>query len=269
MPRVTPDNSDIVVWKFDDSGAPFVNSSTSPSSAGSAANLTTLSSATVNGVTTPKLQQVGPFAGSKCVEFFGSQSASPRAFISGANAFRPQPPITISGWILLFRYDASFTQHWFQKQHTIGIWSGSTFQTVFFQNRIYVGQSEQVDIGVFTGPQGGENTGVVIDISRRIPLGIWCHVGQTFDGNNSVFYLNGDVWATSTLTGSPRTINYDTSGSSGPWFIGAIPSGSGAPEEPYCKLADWRVANVVRPKSYFENIYYQGQLSWTGNVAGL
>jgi hypothetical protein len=125
-------------------------------------------------------------------------------------------------------------------------------------------------MGAITAAPGGEGYGVDIDITRRIPLDVWCHFGHTFDGNNANFYMNGDRWATNVLSGNPRTIYYNSNdGTTGPWFFGAIPSGSGAPEESFAHFADWRVANVVRAKSYFENIYYQGQLSWTGNVYGL
>jgi len=260
MPRVAPDSNDTVVWKFDDAGAPFLNTGTTSGSN----NLTTLSSNTHLGMTNPRLQAQGPFGeGSYAVDFAGSQGG-PRAYIAGANDFQPQPPISISGWVYIYQYEASFTQHWFQKQHTIGVWSGSTFQTIWFQNRIYAGQAEQVDFGLYTAAPGGESNGTSTDITRRIHVGTWNHFGHTFDGNNTVFYLNGDVWATTTLGGAPRAIVYDATASSGPWFVGGIPSGSGAVEEPYCKLADWRIADVVRPKSYFENIYRQGRLSWTG-----
>lgn len=267
MPRVSPDGNDVVVWKFDDAGAPFLNSGTLAGSH----NLATLSTTTYLGLPNPRLQVQGPFgAGSYAVEFAGSQSGAPRCFIAGANSFQPQPPISMSGWVFLNQYDASYTQHFLQKQHTNGIWGGGTFQTTFFQNRTYVGSSESWEMGFYYGAQGSSNwLGNPQDTTLRIPIGVWNHFGWTFDGNNFAVYMNGDLVRTETVGPPARTIAYDTGISSGPWYTGAIPSGSGAPEEIYAKIADWRFANVVRPKSYFEDLYRAGQLSWTGNATEL
>jgi hypothetical protein len=52
-----------------------------------------------------------------------------------------------------------------------------------------------------------------------------------------------------------------------PGLLGAIPSGSGNPEESCMSFCDIRVANVVRPVSYFQNIYQNGVLNTSTTFA--
>ena len=264
MPRVAPDSNDVVVWRFDEAAAPFVNSSTSPSTAGSLADLGTSVQVSYDGELTTRTLVEGPFgAGSYAVEALGSQSGT-RPRFAGANTYYPQPPITISGWLYLYRYDSSFTQHFFVKQQTVNVWFGP-FSIVTFSNRIYAGGTRgEMDFGF--GTTGTPTVGVSTDQTQPTPLGRWTHVGMTFDGQVVNAYIDG-VLVGSADHGSSMTIQYDTS-TPGPWWFGAIPSGSGAPEETYGKIADWRIANVVRPASYFANIFTQGQLSWTGKATG-
>lgn len=265
MPRVAPDSNDIVVWKLDEAGAPFVNSST-VGSPGSAANLTTLSSGTFQGLPNPRLQVQGPFgAGSFGVEFTGSQNGSPRNWIGGANTFFPTLPMSMSGWVIFRQFDQSFTQHFIQKQQTNGVWSGP-FAVQIIQNTGFLGQNQgQLSFEVGANNSSG-NSFFRTDATQPYPLGIWCHMGWAADTTSMAAYINGDLVGTSTYSGvSGGGFSYDTS-TPGPWFIGAIPAGSGAVEESYCSLADWRIANVKRAQSYFQNIYQQGQLDWTGNA---
>lgn len=267
MPRVAPDSNDIVVWKFDEAGAPFVNSSTQ-GSPGASANMTTLSSTTFGGETNPKLQQQGPFgAGSFAVEFLGSQSDPPRCFISGANNFFPTLPMTFSGWIMFRRYDHPQTAHFIQKQKTIGVWSGASFGVQMIQDQGFLGNlNGELSFETNANNSAGNNF-IRTDRTQPYPLGVWTHLGWAADTTSIAAYINGDLVGTSTFSGVTGSgFNYDTSVNAGPWFIGAIPAGSGAPEEPYCQIADWRIANVKRPQSYFQNIYFQGQLDWTGNA---
>lgn len=259
MPRVPPDANDEIVWKLDEPSAPFVNSGT----LAPAHDLLTLSSATYTGLPNPRLQVEGPFgAGSFAVEFAGSQSSAPRSYISGANTYRPAAPVTWSGWIKLHQYDGAPNQQWFAKQHTTGTWSGSTFGSPVIQNRNFASQPEQW-VGAFYKSGLVYVTAGPIDITQRIPIGVWNHIGMTYDAVDARMYLNGDlVW----ITAETSAILYNTTGTSGPYFFGAVPSGSGSPEEPFYSVADWRIANVARPKSYFENIYRQGQRTWTGRA---
>lgn len=254
--RIVPDGYDVVVWKLDDSGAPFVNSSTSVNSPGTSANLTVLSGSVA-------LQQPSPFAASgtlSCVTFPGNQNGSPRNSINGANTFIPQPPLTVSMWVYLRQYNNGLTQHGLAKQTTTNTWSGTTFASInLIQNEGYNSKPTYFDFSITYNSAGnGVNANVTTDIN--VPIGQWAHVGLTYDGTNVDGYINGNN-VSSSSGGAFNAIYY--SGTPGPWFIGAIPSGSGSPEEMIASYADIRVANIVRPLSYFQNIYQ----SATSNVA--
>jgi len=242
--RVNPDGYDIVVWKLDDAAAPFINSSTSGSAPSHAvSDLATLS----NGTNPPKLQQPSPFAAygtNSAILFTGSNSASPRNYILGANNFEPQAPVTFSCWIYLRIYSNGLTQHYFAKQHTVNVWSG-TFAQVELQNRTYTSQPSAFDL--FIAPTSGG--AIVLDASNTIPLNTWCHVGLVYDGSFVYGYLNGNLVGQVASTGA---INY---GNHGPWFFGGVPAGSGGVEEGAYSICDFRVANIVRPQSYFQDIY--------------
>jgi hypothetical protein len=252
--RVAPDENDVVVWKFDDASAPFVNSSTSTNALPH--NISDLS--TLSG--TVYLQQPSPFAPygtNSCVVFSGNNSGSPRNFISGANNVELQYPVTFSCWVYLRTYYyTGFTQHYFSKQHTAGVWSG-VFAQICLQNRTYTGQSTAFDLFMLPTVSGGA---LVLDANNNIPLNQWVHVGITYDGSTVNGYLNGNIIGSVTTSGN---INY---GNHGPWFFGSIPSGSGNPEEGQYAIADFRIANIARPQSYFQNIYRQAMLQSTASV---
>lgn len=258
--RIEPDDNDIVVWKLDDATAPFVNSSTSTSAPSHAiSDLGTISG-------NVQTQQPSLFAASgsnSCAFFSGNNSGSPRNFISGANSFLPQPPMTFSGWMYLRNYNTTgFTQHFMTKQTVTGQWSGN-FASLSIANRIYASQPQQMDFYVRT--QSGSDTGNngLVSTEYTIPLGTWSHIGLTYDGTTVLSYINGNL--VSSGSGLPGNIFY--SGTPGPWFFGAIPSGSGNPEESVISVCDIRVANVVRPLSYFQNIYRQGTLNGGANIS--
>jgi hypothetical protein len=257
--RVEPDDNDIVVWRLDEATAPFVNSSTSPSAPSHAvSDLGTLSG-------TVFTQQPTPFAASGVgsgIQLLGNNSGSPRNFIGGANAFLPQPPMTVSFWIYQRAYDTTgFTQHGLSKQTTTGVWSGTTFNSIFVaQNRRYAGLPTQFDFGVTTSSGGGGGSAVAV-AEMNVSLNTWSHVGFTYNGTTVLSYINGNN--VGSATASP-TGNVFYSGTPGPWFFGAIPSGSGNPEEGQCGVCDIRVANVVRDQAYFQNIYQNAILNYSG-----
>jgi hypothetical protein len=262
--RVAPDNNDLVVWKLDDAAAPFVNSSTSPSAPSHAIS----DLATLNGA--PLLRQPSLFAATgtnSCVLFTGNQSGT-RNYIAGANNFLPQPPMTVSMWYYLRSYDTSgATQHGLVKQTTTGVWSGSTFSSInVAQNERYNGSglanTSRFDFSIITNSSNAGGNAIAA-VELTIPLNTWCHVGLTYDGTTVLSYINGNN--VGSAVASP-TGNVYYSGTPGPWFVGAIPSGSGSPEEPDASYCDVRIANIVRPQSYFSNIYNSGTLN-TGQIS--
>lgn len=250
--RVDPDGYDIVVWKLDDAAAPFVNSSTSGSAPSHAvSDLATLSG---TGVGAPKLQQPSLFSGTgnnTAVLFTGNNASAPRNYILGANNVEPQQPVTFSFWLYIRTYSNGFTQHFFAKQHTAGVWSG-TFAQIELQNRTYTSQSTAFDL--FLAPTSGG--ALILDAANNIPLNVWCHVGLSYDGSFVYGYLNGNLIGQTAASGP---INY---GNHGPWFFGG-PLGSGSVEEGAYSICDFRIANVVRPQSYFQDIYRKAVMPLT------
>lgn len=254
--RVDPDNNDIVVWKLDELTTPFVNSSTSPSAPTHA-----VSDLTSKSGNTLLLQQPSPFAASgtnSAVLFAGTDTGSPRNFISGANGFQPQPPITVSAWIYLRTYDnTGFTQHFVNKQTNTGTWSGTSFDSIVIQNERYNSQPQRFDFSLSNNSsnQGGN---AVVPVEFAIPLWTWSHIGLTYDGTTVQSFINGNQVG-SGVASPGGNIYYGTT--PGPWFFGAIPSGSGDPEEGSFSICDVRIANVVRTQSYFQNIYQNAILN--------
>lgn len=254
--RIAPDNNDIVVWKLDEANAPFVNSSTSTSAPSHAiSDLATLSGTVLR-------QQPSPFAASgtnSCISFTGNQSGSPRNFVSGANNFLPQPPFTISMWMMIRNYDTSgLTQHGLAKQTTTGVWSGTTFSSInVAQNERYNGSGVNAQRFDFTVVNNSSNQGGNANTSGDLTINLynWSHIGHSYDGTTVLSYINGNQ--VGSATASPGG-NVYYSGTPGPWFMGAIPSGSGSPEECNMSFCDVRVANIIRPLSYFQTIYQSG-----------
>jgi hypothetical protein len=256
--RVAPDNNDVVVWKFDDSGTTFANSST----AGVYTHLQ--SDLTLTG--TVLKQQPSPFAASgtnSCVRFIGNDSGSPRNTINGANAVEVQPPCSFSGWYFIRSYTPnSFNGMYWVKQNTAGVWSGVTFGQVEMQSRQYAGQNLAFDC--FVSPVAGTGGNAIIPSDISIPLNTWAHVGLTYDGIVTTSYVNGNMANQVTNGSGFQNITY---GGHGPWFFGAVPAGSGDPQETANSVCDFRIATVVRPQSYFQNIYQQAILNNSGQIS--
>lgn len=254
--RIAPDNNDLVVWKLDDAGNTFVNSSTStlPGAPGSSANLSLVGGSVINRV--PSIFGMEPAA----VYFPGVQN---RTTISGANSFQPTYPITLSFWIQLRTWNTTFTQHWVNKQHTTNVWSG-TFMSIGIENVASSGlRNGEWNCNVISS---GASASAQNTAARPIPLHVWCHMGMTYDGTTVRSYLNGNPGVTATMSSPPRAIAYN----SGPWFMGA-PVGAGSAEDMVCSMCDVRIANVVRPASYFSDVWLaanQNSFSQSGSDYG-
>lgn len=242
MPRVLPDEFDQVVWRLDEASGPFRNSGALGPSA--ATDL-----AAINTVNTQRLGLVG-----NCIDFPGQENGLTKNSIIGASTFEPQPPITVSCWVLMRSYNSTGGDNVGQilrKAQDDTSWaspfSACGFATLGNGDGSWVTTITTTVNGILLGGNGTNN---------RLPLGIWSHLGLTYDGSTFKSYLNGNLVSTQSASGNLAYANH------GSWFCGAIQNGSGTKQEPCMMIQDIRIANVIRPLEYFKDIH---KISYSGN----
>lgn len=240
MARVAPDANDVLVYLLNDGPTTFANTGT----AGSSANWTLNGSATSGAL--------GLYG--QALYVAGTIVSSSADGAGGANNVVVTPVVSLSGWVFIKRYPSGFAEL-FNKQYFLNGWS-TPFLTFGFQ-MVNSGDG-QCDVYVATtaGAQGAGTLQAAVRTPTPyvLPLSRWTHIGGTWDGSNIKFYVNGALVASAVYSG---TIDYNVLGNRGQWYVGAIP-GTGTNQTGSAIFQDIRVANVVRPQSYFQNIYYQG-----------
>lgn len=256
MPRVAPDNNDVIVWLLNESGTPFVNSSPSTFSRGAAANLTIQVGTVVTGQES-LFQQSCPYFPSFGNYPPGASATHNRLETAGGLAQDVPSPLSISAWVKVRSYvnlGDNFGFMLMKRYLNDGSW-----------NSPYVA----MDWTMWNSADGTWRAGCTVAGNRNdllvnatnypMPLGVWSHVGWTYDGVILLVYLNGVLAASVSPTGAPGQL--DNSGH-GPWAIGAAPESDGNKQEGAYSICDVRIANTIRPQSYFENIYRQGVLAF-------
>jgi len=248
--RVAPDGYDIIVWKFDEAASPFENSSTTGTYTAVNSRLSL-----ITGFIT--CQQPGPFAPfgtNSALRFFGQNNATgPLSYnsVRGAVTVEPQPPVTFSGWYFVRSYaPTAIDNPLFQKMNTpnIGPNDGGGVNRISFYNLINATST------FIISPIAG-SASITLAQVLSFPLGTWFHMGMTYDGTLLKVYINGNLVGSVTNGSGPSNINY---GSHGQWSFGSYPSGSSNPAEPAMSVCDFRISNIIRPQSYFQNIYRLG-----------
>lgn len=236
MPRVTPDANDVLVWNLND-GPTFNNTGTAGSSGNWSLNGHAIPG--TQGLFGPALYVPGPLAPDRC----GA---------GGANDNIVPIPLTLSGWVFLRYYPNNYTEL-FEKQYFLNGWS---YPYLSFGIQLVNTADGTWDFYLTIPNQSLQY--VRNGTNFAIPVGRWSHIGGTYDGTTLITYLNGSPCNSSAISGS---VDYGTIGNRGQWYVGGIPSGPN--QEPPAMFQDIRVANVIRPASYFANIYYQGVQSFT------
>ena len=254
MARVLPDDDDVIVWKLDETSLPFANSSSSPYSLGSSANLVT-----ANGTVTAGC----PGLFTKCVRFagfgnfpVGASSSYNRLETAGGSAGDVPPPITVSGWVNVRSWHNGGDGYGYmlmKRYRNDQSWS-PPYVSLDFTMWNTVDGTWRADVTV-----GGTNQQLLMSATDfPMPLNAWTHIGMTYDGTVLKAYLNGAL--SGTLTASPTgSIDF---GTHGPWVFGAAANGDGSKQEGCYSACDFRVARIIRPLEYFKNIYRQGVLAW-------
>lgn len=240
MVRVAPDSNDVIVMLLNEAGPTRVNAGT----AGSAGNWTDHGSPVM------------------CQGLFGDAMYIPGSYLvnstdgsGGANDVVITPNISLSGWVYLRRYP-TVSAELFNKQYFLNGWS-TPFLTFGFQ--MVSSNDGQCDLYITT-TASAQGSGTLQTQLRTptpfvLPARVWTHIGGTWDGTTMKFYVNGNLATQANYTG---TIDFNTTASGrGQWYVGGIP-GTSVNQIPTAIFQDIRVANVVRPQSYFANIYYNG-----------
>jgi hypothetical protein len=234
MSRIAPDGYDVMVFKLDETGPTHINSGT----AGASANLTDFGS---------------PISNAQGI--MGDAMYIPSAYLvnsrngtGGANNTLISPNISLSAWVLI-RRGTSYAAEICSKQYFLNGWS-SPFLTFGFQT--HTTSDGQCDLYITLN--GTLQTQVRTPAAFPIPVGKWAHIGGTWDGTTSRFYINGSLSASSNFSG---VIDYGTLGNRGQWQVGGIVGTTVNADSPVI-IQDIRIASVVRPQSYFANIYYNG-----------
>lgn len=243
MTRIEPDSNDILVWACDDTPGSYTL--TNSGTAGTAGNL-------IRNLN-PTLKSQGAFGDG--LYFNGSSSI--RDYYAGAgtvatsgNTFSASAWVNVRGtYSAQGGFNGNFVGKSYRNDNT---WS-SPWITMSLQLTSTGG-----NWSVYMTISGTLRQILISSSQHPFPLYTWNHFGATYDGITMKAYLNGIMVGSANFSG---VIDY---GTSGPWFLGSIPAtGAGAPEQPAYNVSDIRIANVVRDKAYFEEIYASGQsLRW-------
>lgn len=234
MPRILPDSNDVIVHYLNDNGPTHINLG----SAGSEADFTDYGNP-IPGV---------PGLLGNAYYIPGNVISPNHDGTGGANNTLVTPNVTVSAWIFVRRYVSGFGSI-FTKQYFNAGWSGP-----FLSIGLYINSSADGRWIAYV-TTGGVLRTLNISFNYVIPQSRWCHVGETWDGTTLRAYLNGTE--VGTLVPGGGAIDYN--GSNGKWFAGAIPD-TGSLDSYPLMVQDVRVADVVRPQSYFADVYYNGFL---------
>jgi hypothetical protein len=234
MVRILPDGNDVMVLRLDESGPTRSNLGT----LGSAGDWTDFGS---------------PISDAQGL--LGDAMYIPSAYLvnarngsGGANDALITPNVSLSGWIFM-RRGTNYPAEIFNKQYFLNAWS-NPFLTFGFQT--HTTSDGQCDLYITIG--GVLQSVLRTPASYPIPIGRWSHIGGTWNGSTSKFYINGTLVTSANYSG---TIDYGTVGNRGQWYVGGIPGSSANQDSPII-VQDVRIANIERPQSYFANIYYNG-----------
>jgi hypothetical protein len=185
----------------------------------------------------------------------GNAMYSPSAYLvnarngtGGANDVLVTPNVSLSGWVYI-RRATNFFGEIFNKQYFLNGWS-APFLSFGFQ--LLNTSDGQLDCYITIG--GVLQAQLRTPTIHTMPTSRWCHLGGTWDGSTMKMYINGDLVTSGNYTG---TIDYGVAGNRGQWYVGGIPGTSTNQDGPII-VQDVRVANIARPQSYFQNIYYNG-----------
>lgn len=239
MSRIEPDANDVLVIQLNESAGATKHANTG--TAGSSGDFTVYGSP-ISGVS-------GPLGNSIYIP--SAYLVNARNGSGGGNDVLVTPNISLSGWVFV-RRATNYPAEIFNKQYFLNGWS-NPFLTFGFQT--HSTSNGQCDLYITLN--GTLQAAVRTPTSHVLPVGRWCHIGGTWDGSTVRFYINGTLSVSANFSG---TIDYGTAGNRGQWYVGGIPGTTTNQDGPII-VQDIRVANIARPQSYFQDVYYNGMFT--------
>lgn len=237
MARVEPDANDILVYPLNEAGPNRPNLG----SAGSAGDLIDY-----GGILTEVPGIIKIDADFKGIYIPGQTISSNHDGTGGAFGVPAPTNFSLSAWVFVRRY-ANFYGAVVNKQYIAGSWSSPWLTCGLYVRNTNDGRW----IAYVT--TGGTLRELAINSPNLIPQGRWTHIGETWDGTTLRAYMNGTEVASLVPGGGA----VDNNANAGQWFIGTIPD-TGSLDGGNLMIQDVRLANIVRPQSYFADVYFGG-----------
>lgn len=224
---IDPDSNDVIAWDFDESWSSTTWANTGVGSNGDL----TYSTGTAFTLTPGRI-----------TDSMLSFRESTRLYTPYSS---PNPSsISVSAWVQINKYaDSSVRRILYKYAYQAETWVSPYSVVEFaFNNTL-----------VWLHVKGGSSTSGASVTATLPTLGSWFHFGGTYDETTGemVSYLNGaEVNTNTTDTGG---VYYPANGR---WYIGAQPSSTSECAD--VQLSAVRVANIVRPSTYFQRAYNLG-----------
>jgi hypothetical protein len=199
------------------------------------------------GYTNSKLFEIGvpgPFGGA--IGFFGGSETSQRDYLFGAPSIAPAL-ITVDQWILPYAFGVPGS--FILKEFSPTAWVSPWVSLHCYQNSSVPGSwAVKITVGT-TGYTLTVGASTVLAFGR-LRLGVWNHIGVSFDGTTLRAYVNGVFAASMPVAG---VLGYGAGG--GYWVIGSVRNTIGGLETPNAAIARTRISQIARPDSYFHDSY--------------
>ena len=180
---------------------------------------------------------------STCID---TGAISAKNLYSGAAGVAESSSISVSMWVKP-KSVGSLTR-WFTKEYR----NDNTWSAPFWSITIESSSATNLLVGVTVG---GTNYSRTISNFNH-GLGSWHHVGLTYDPSTGDLYAyhDGQQWGPTNVPGG-GVIDYGTSGT---WVVGGVRTTGAPAEHAAAQFEDVRIANVVRPASWFEDVWRRG-----------
>jgi|FLYL01.1.fsa_nt_gi hypothetical protein len=237
--RVAPDADDQLVWLLDESAAPFVNAG----ALGASGNLGNVSGS-------PRYEEGGLFK--KTAPFF-PYSGSVRHVISGAAGVTPSGSnLSASLWYRPFSHaDPGLPQrHLLLHEYR----NDDTWTAPFVSFGLRIESDANLRLGCYLAISGELITCATPNNLAVMSAMVWHHFGITYDQATLKFYVDGALFYSVAQTGA---IDWGA----GQWVVGGTRSPGAGIENAYSQIQDVRIANVIRPASYFADVWRKG-IGW-------